>query len=397
MTASLLGTTEGSVPAVFRAKQLLSDTVASLPMQELRGKVVVPDPPEILASPDPTITYHEFMTQGMHSLLDHGNCFLWIKTRDKFDDAKSVYVLDFRDVEVNWDRNRIYRVYGWRRRNMIPDKDILHISINREAGELLGMGPIEAAANTALQTARAEEVLARTMTEDNFTPSLVLKMPQTLDNTEAQKVLDTAMATREKGGRKRPWLVGGGGEIEQVTFSPHDAEWIEGRNFTVQQIGRLFGLHGFFLLVDSGSSLTYSTTESLFRLFLTATLRPTYLERIEQSFSRLLPTGSIARFNTDEILRADIEARYRAYAISLDAGFMLINEVRQEEGRSALPAEMSAPKQLAEIIQKIYLGVGVVISKEEARALLVQAGATLIPGTPIQPEAPQPAMNGASR
>ena len=221
--------------------------------------------------------------------------------------------------------------------------DFLHISINKEAGSLLGRGPIDAARLTLLQTLAAEEVLAHSMARDNYTPNLVIRTPETKTSTEAQTVLDTWMDTRDAGGprgqgRKRPAVLGGGADIEQITFSPVDAQWIESRNFHIQQVGRIFGLSGFFLLVDSGSSLTYSTTESTFRLFLNQTLRPTYLENIEQQFSRLLPSGRKAKFNADEILRADQLARYQANSTALGgAAFKVVNEVRAEEGLSAIP------------------------------------------------------------
>jgi HK97 family phage portal protein len=341
MEADLLGLTETSVPAVFRSRQLLADTVASLPMEQVVGKVVTEDTPPVLVEPNPTQTYHDTLTEIMLSLLDHGNgnAHLWVRSFDKLGNPKSIYVLDPTEVVVTWDRARLYREYSWRDRTMTEGKDLVHIAINRGPGELLGKGPIAAAKATTIQAAKAEEQVAKTLAEDNFTPSLVIKTPEEKTRTEAEEILKTWMTTRDTDGRrKRPAVLGGGSTLEQITFKPVDAQWIEGRNFTVQQIGRLFGLHGFFLLVDSGSSLTYSTTESLFRLFLTATLRPTYLERIEQSFSRLLPSGHKARFNTEEILRADILSRYQAHDIGLGGvGFLTVNEVRALEGLTAIP------------------------------------------------------------
>jgi phage portal protein BeeE len=99
-------------------------------------------------------------------------------------------------------------------------------------------------------------------------------------------------------------------------------------------VGRLFGLDGFFLLVESGGSLTYSTTEQLLRLFLVMTLNPTYLEPIQQVFSLMLPEGISARFKTDEILTADIKSRYEAYAIGITNEFLDPDEVRRIEGRA---------------------------------------------------------------
>ncbi|MFE6931758.1 phage portal protein [Streptomyces sp. NPDC057699] len=42
-------------------------------------------------------------------------------------------------------------------------------------------------------------------------------------------------------------------------------------------------------------------------------------------------------------------------------------------------------REVAELVQKIYLGVGTVLSAEEARTVLVAAGAALDPGTPVPP------------
>ena len=50
---------------------------------------------------------------------------------------------------------------------------------------------------------------------------------------------------------------------------------------------------------------------------------------------------------------------------------------------------VKSPDELAVMIQKVYLGVGAVISDEEARALLIAAGADLKPG-------PLPALPPAS-
>lgn len=337
----LTGLTESGVPAVFRARQIIIDTIASLPMLEVSGQTRIDGlPADVIADPDPTQTYHQTLSEIGASLVDHGNAFLWVRTKDDEGNPRSIKVLVPEEINVTWDDKRLERRYEWRGRPMTEGSDLIDIALNRRAGDLRGRGPIAAAQATSIQSAIAEEVVARSLAEDNFTPSMAITTPEAKTKEEAELILETWMAGRDKNGkgRKRPAVLGGGAAIEQLTFKPVDAQWIEGRAFTVQQIGRLFGLHGFFLLVDSGSSLTYATTESLFRLFLTATLRPTYLERIEQSFSRLLPAGRRARFETEEILRADILSRYQAHDIGLGGkGFLTVNEVRAGEGLPPIP------------------------------------------------------------
>ena len=58
-------------------------------------------------------------------------------------------------------------------------------------------------------------------------------------------------------------------------------------------------------------------------------------------------------------------------------------------GPAGLPDEQQQARNLVEMVQKVYLGVGVVLTAEEARKLLNQAGATLPLGV-------SPASNGAS-
>jgi phage portal protein BeeE len=63
-------------------------------------------------------------------------------------------------------------------------------------------------------------------------------------------------------------------------------------------------------------------------------------------------------------------------------------------GPAGLPPEQQAARNLVEMIQKVYLGVGVVVSEAEARELLNQAGASLpLPGPQLSP-APSPTAGG---
>ena len=69
--------------------------------------------------------------------------------------------------------------------------------------------------------------------------------------------------------------------------------------------------------------------------------------RIEAAFSSLLVRGTDARFDTSELLRADIAARFAAYSVALaGAAFMRDDKVRALEGLGPMagpPADSSAP------------------------------------------------------
>src|SRR5690606_595771 len=277
------------------------------------------------------------------------NAYFRPLTFDRLDRPTTIQVLHPDDVTVSPDRNNLYPVYTWRGRPMARNRDIFHIAVNLYPGQFTGLGPI-AAARTLWTTMKAEANFQRQLIVDNAVPGGILHSQKPLTATEAEEVRDVWESSHQ--GRKRIGVTSGVIEFKPLNIDPVDAQFIEARNFSVQEVGRLFGLSGFFLGVDSGSSMTYSTTESLFRLFLTQTLRPTYLERIEQAFSLILPRGRAARFNVDEILRPDIQTRYQAHEIALRAGFKTPNEVRAEEGYGPLPggdtiqpAQTPAPAQ----------------------------------------------------
>lgn len=329
-----------TIPAVYRAIQFLTDTVAGLPLEEIeRGTVNYPTP-DLLSEPDPSQSDHTTKSQIMSSLLFRGNAYLAPRTFDELGYATSCIVLNPDDVSVGWDKKKIYPVYKWREQPMTANKDIYPIPLNRWPGNPAGVSPITAC-RLMLEGVFAEQNLAVSLMLDDATPSGAIKVPEKITKPEALKILEGWEATHS--GRKRPGVLGGGSEWQPLSFSPVDAQFLESRTFSVQEIARMFGVHGLFLLVASGDSLTYSTTESLFRLTLSTTISPTYLARIEQTFSRMLPTGRTARFNTEELLRADIAGRYQAYQIGLAAGFLTQDEVRGLEGLSPLPSGTTSP------------------------------------------------------
>lgn len=330
--AEILGLSDSSIPAVYRATQFIADTLASLHMEQVdeRSNVRDLDTPMILLRPDPTETYHETMHKIAMSLLWRGNAYFRVVSRSEASGLPTaIQVLNPDEVAVNWDRQRLFPVYEWRNQTLERNRDIFHIPINLYPGHVEGMSPISAARHL-WETMKAEGNMAKTLVADNATPSGLLHSQKPLTRQEAEEVRDIWEGSHK--GRKRVGVTSGTVEFKPLQIKPVDAQFVESRNFSIQEVARIFGLPGHFLGVSSGSSMTYSTTESLNRLFVTNTLRPTYLERIEQVFSMLLPPFKVARFNTDELLRADIKSRYEAHHIGIAAGFKTPNEVRKEEG-----------------------------------------------------------------
>lgn len=326
------------IAALFRGFMFLANRVAALRMEQLMGKTVTPELPPLLDQPNPLESYRITMIKIMYSLLFRGNAYIWIRSRENGTGIiRSIYVLNPDEVSVQGDALNLYPEYRWTGipgRTMEQGKEIVHIPLNLFPGYWKGVSPVEAF-RIGLEGIQAEQEMARDLMVNNGSPSGILKDETVTTASEASAILDLWEASQERTGRRGgPRVMGKTTSWEKMTFAPLDLQFLEQRKFSVQEIARLLGLDPFFLGEQSGGSMTYSTTESLLRLALTQTIEPDYLNPIEEAFTSMLPSGRRARFDVDEILRADMEARYRAGVMGVRNGLITKNEWREGEGLS---------------------------------------------------------------
>lgn len=141
------------------------------------------------------------------------------------------------------------------------------------------------------------------------------------------------------------------------------------------------------------SSLTYTTLEMNQQNRNRRALLP-WVRRFESVLSHALGPGQYVKANMDAMIRPDLKARMESHEIALRIGMETNPEGRALEDRPPLTpdeinqwqnlygsAKAATPearaREIAELIQKIYLGVGVVLTAEEARLIATQAGADL--------------------
>lgn len=334
------GRPRSGLPAVYRATSMTADLVASLPIRTVRVDTGVDsrDPLPVLDRPDPDITRHEFLTAAMLSALHTGDLFLYVTARDRYGHALAYRVLNPHDVSVRRgdDGRPVYTHAGV---TLARDLDIVHVAWNRAPGELTGRGPIEAARRSLDALDRMEDYAAR-FYADSATPSGVLEVPGQLSGDEAADL--KAQWVAQHRGKREPAVLSGGVTFEPINVTPEDAQFIETRQYAVADVARLFGMPGPLLGASLGDSLTYATTESILRWWITTTIQPTYLERLEQALTTQMPRTVEARFDTRQLLRADTQARYTAYETALRSGWLTAGEVRQWEGLdpSRTPADV---------------------------------------------------------
>jgi hypothetical protein len=114
-----------------------------------------------------------------------------------------------------------------------------------------------------------------------------------------------------------------------------DSQFLETRQFQVQEIARIFRVPC-ILIGHPDNASTYASAEQFMLSFVTHTIRP-WATRIEQSINKYLlsesdrKAGYYAEFKLDALLRGDTVSRYTAYSSALTNMWMTRNEVRSLE------------------------------------------------------------------
>ena len=306
------------VPAIFRAVTLISNTVGMLNLETYRNRVLITDPlevPRITVRPNPRTQPRVFFRDTAFYLATRGEAWWWIARRDFDGNPISLYPVPPWEITVEANpSNRLNPTIRWADR-LMPNEDMRHITYMPDRTGLRGVGPLQMCG-----AAVSVSVEAQTWAANFFSgsvPSIVGETEMDLTPEEAE-TLDSQWA--EKPGNLPRWLPLGI-KVRDFGFDPNKAQLIEQRRFNDGQAAVMFGIPGSLLEYSMpGSSLTYQNVEGEYMKLVRTCLQPNYLEPIEQEMSDLLTRTHIARFNTNEVQRADLKTRSEVYKNLTEAG-----------------------------------------------------------------------------
>lgn len=176
---------------------------------------------------------------------------------------------------------------------------------------------------------------AQTTFANGVRPSLILTPPADRTLGDLREVVEKALQEKHAGAMNagRPLLLEGGLTPHQVSFSPEDAQMLESRSFSVEEICRFFEVPPHMIGHTEKSTSWGTGLEEQTLRFQKFTLRRR-LKRIEQAIMKQLLTpadraaGIVVEFNLEGLLRADSKGRSEFYRTMTQIGAMTINEVR---------------------------------------------------------------------
>lgn len=322
------------IVAFFSAVSLISDTISTLPVdsfirQDGNRRPYRPRPTWI-DQPDVDITRQAHYGSVLVSLMIDGNAFVRI-FRDSQGEIVNLVCLDPKTVEVkrNGLGRKMFVVTG--EDKTLDTSEVMHIYDLLEPGSLRGLSRVHRLSD-ALGVASALQQYAARFFGNGTSQSGVIEYPGPLTPEQAKNLRD-GFDISHRGFRKahRTGILSGGAIFKPTSVNNDHAQFLESRRFAVEEIARLFNIP--LSMMGIPGTQSYASVEMNAIQFCSHTLRP-YLEKLEWSYSKLLPVEAFLKFNIDGLLRGDFNSRISAYATGLQSGFMSINDVRRLEDLS---------------------------------------------------------------
>lgn len=401
---------------VYSATSLIADQLSLLPMagfDTVNGRKTRLDPQlDLCTDPhvNPVFTRVEWLHQYAVSRLLRGNAYGVITAVDRVGRPSKIAWLNPDDVRV--DESGPIPVY-LHNEVELDINTVLHIPWYPAPGSIVGLSPISHF-RVQMETGMAASEYGNKWFRNGATPSGHLKYTGrvgggVLGNAQSAQVKErfkAAIAGNDF------FVSGSDWEWKSLSVSAQDAQFLQTIKATANQIAAIFHVDPEDIGGESGSSMTYSTLELNQIKFQVRALQP-LLTALEAHLKRILPGTQYVKFNADAMVRTESKVRAEVHKINLETGMETQAEGRALEDKAPLTdAEQQQWKEyrstagaddkteqarrIGEIIQKIYLGVGVVITEEEAREIIRMTGMDLPANVQVKaPAGPAPIGGGA--
>ena len=338
-TASVLG-----LASAWACVNLLAGTIASLPLMVYRtqggARMVASDHPLYMIlhnSPNADQTAVDFWEFICACIELGGNAYAEIiRSSDGRVIALSVPIApEIMTVRRLRDGSLQYEWSDGGIRLVAAQENMLHI--RGFGGNPLGGLSTLSFGRQTFGLAQAIERASGDTFRNGVRPSGLLKTADTLtldQRKQAEELLQEKFTGAINAGR--PMLLDRGMDWVQLSISPEDAQMLQSRAFSVEEVCRFFGVPPFMVGHTEKTTSWGTGLEQQTLGFQKFTLRRR-LKRIEQALSKQLlspadrQAGIVIEFNLEGLLRGDSGARASFYQQMLSNGVMTINEVRALE------------------------------------------------------------------
>ena len=321
--------------AYWRAINLLSSQIGSFPIglykrfpngdtdqiKKHSGIQLLTVQPNQVSTP---FVYRESMQANV---LTWGNAYSFIK-RDRSGTPLSLHIQN--PVNVNPKSDGVNIVYDIQANTGIDPYFILHIPGLSFDG-VKGKAPIQVAAES-IGNGLALQKFGNDFFSNGAKQSGVLMHPMAI-SLEAIEKMRKSFNLKMKDKDGGTMILDEGMKYQPLTIPPDQAQFLESRKFSVDDIARWFGIPPHLLFEETRSTFNNIAEQGISFVMYTLTQ---WVERWEDELNRKLLTewereDHFYKFNMNSLMRGNAKDRFESYRTGLDLGVYSINEVRRIE------------------------------------------------------------------
>lgn len=341
-----------SLSAAWACARLISETIATLPLsmheRAAGGKRVAPQHPlhfVIHDQPNSDSTAAVFWESVVAAMLLRGAAKCeklmvgkrlvglgFLAANRLSESRRGDGSIEYRYTEENGQQrtipaSRVWTIPGW----SLDGKN--GVSVIRYGANVFG-------------AAQATDKAASGTFKRGLMPTTWFKYPNKLKENQredARKYIEGRLSGAVNSGK--PAILEAGMEVGTVGINPIDAQLLQSRAFSVEEICRWFRVPPWMVGHTEKSTSWGTGIEQQMIGFLTFTLGP-WLRRIEQSISKDLLTPAdrlryYPKFAVEGLLRADSAGRSSFYSAMVNNGILTRDEVRELEDREPMGGNAS--------------------------------------------------------
>ncbi|MBT6808655.1 MAG: phage portal protein [Flavobacteriales bacterium] len=324
--------------AVWAAMRLLSESISTLPVGVFRREnngdnVEVNSDLSFLVKYQPNtyqnkITFYEKIIMDM---LSDGNSYVQI-VRNRNGRVLELLPLNYGDVETYTLDNKLY--YSDEKSGETHNSEnILHFKLITGPDGITGLSPIEQCKN-AIGWGMDVQEYSSTFFKNGGKLSGILESDRAL----SEQAIDRLRNSFNKNygtlsGSNQTAVLEEGLKYKSISVTPDQAQFLASREFSVQEVCRIFSIKPHMLADLSKSS--FNNIEMQNQEYVTYSLMP-FISKIELEMSlKLFRRNAIGReyikFNVNGLLRGNVKDRADYYKTAITNGWMTVNEVRSKE------------------------------------------------------------------
>lgn len=317
-----------SLSAFFAATELISNSVAQLPILVKREGVIDRNHNINFLFKDMIITKFTFMKKMITDVILNGNAYAYVERANDGTPINIIYC-EPNSVNVSWNRNKqelFYTISFLNKRTRIEPINVIHLYKN--TNDSVNGVALSSYANLIIKLAQATDKAASKFYSSGCAVqgALTIKGSRRGGKEQARQAFIDAHSAKGSG----LVILDDDMSYQPISANAEESQMLEARSFNVAEVARYFNMNPILLGETRGA--TFASIEAANLEFITHTLQP-YVSMVEEEFNRKLVKPSeqgLIYIDLDEkfLMKGDMKATSDYLSKLTSSGIITVNEAR---------------------------------------------------------------------